>query len=165
MKNKALLDIYSDYLISAFGQTTGTGLAGLLGNSVSHNRIQRLLAQERLGSAAWWQVVKPYERQIEQVNGVITIDDNLAEKPSTEEHDIIGWHFDHRQNRHVKGINFMTCLYHARGYSLPVGFTIVAKTEFYIDKKDGKQKRRSPIGKNEHYRDLLRHANVPSNMS
>src|SRR2546430_13629494 len=52
----------------------------------------------------------------------------------------------------------MTCLYHAGGYSLPVGFTIVAKTEFYSDKKDGKQKRRSPIGKNEHYRDLLRHA-------
>src|SRR5439155_22543988 len=66
MKNKELLDIYSDYLISAFGQTTGTRLAGLLGNSVSHDRIQRLLAQERLGAAELWQVVKPYVRQIEQ---------------------------------------------------------------------------------------------------
>jgi len=158
MKNKELLDIYSDYLISAFGQTTGTGLAGLLGNSVSHDRIQRLLAQERLGSAELWQVVKPYVRQIEQANGVIIIDDSIAEKPYTDENDIICWHFDHSQNRSVKGINFMTCLYHAGGYSLPVGFTIVAKTEFYLDKKDGKQKRRSPIGKNEHYRDLLRHA-------
>ncbi len=158
MKNKELLDIYSDYLMSAFGQTTGTGLAGLLGNSVSHDRIQRLLAQERLGSAELWQVVKPYVRQIEQVNGVIIIDDSIAEKPYTDENDIICWHFDHSQNRSMKGINFMTCLYHAGGYSLPVGFTIVAKTEFYLDKKDGKQKRRSPIGKNEHYRDLLRHA-------
>jgi DDE superfamily endonuclease len=158
MKNKELLDIYSDYLISAFGQTTGTGLAGLLGNSVSHDRIQRLLAQERLGSAELWQVVKPYVRQIEQANGVIIIDDSIAEKPYTDENDIICWHFDHSQNRSVKGINFMTCLYHAGGYFLPVGFTIVAKTEFYLDKKDGKQKRRSPIGKNEHYRDLLRHA-------
>ena len=49
MKNKELLDIYGDYLMGAFGQTTGTGLAGLLGNSFSHDRIQRLLAQEWLG--------------------------------------------------------------------------------------------------------------------
>ena len=62
MKNKEWLDIYSDYLMSAFGQTTRTGLAGLLGNSVSHDRIQRLLAQERLGSAELGQVVKPYVR-------------------------------------------------------------------------------------------------------
>ena len=39
MKNKELLDIYSDYLISAFSQTTGTGLAGLMGGSVSHDQI------------------------------------------------------------------------------------------------------------------------------
>jgi len=37
MKNKELLDLYSDYLISAFGQTTGTGLAGLLNGSVGHD--------------------------------------------------------------------------------------------------------------------------------
>lgn len=158
MKNKALLDIYSDYLISAFGQTTGTGLAGLLGGSISHDQIQRLLSQERLGSAELWQVVKPYVRDIQQEDGVIIIDDSIAEKPYTDENDIICWHYDHSQDRNVKGINFMTCLYHAGGYSLPVGFTIVAKTEYYLDKKDGKQKRRSPTGKNEHYRDLLRHA-------
>jgi hypothetical protein len=46
-------------------------------------------------------------------------------------------------------------LYHASGYSLPVGFSIVAKTEYYIDKKDGKQKRRSSVSKNEIYRALL----------
>lgn len=38
LKKQELLDIDSDYLISAFGQTTGTGLAGLLGNSVSHDQ-------------------------------------------------------------------------------------------------------------------------------
>jgi hypothetical protein len=100
----------------------------------------------------------PYLQQIEREDGVIIIDDSVAEKPYTDENDIICWPFDHSQNRRVKGINFMTCLYHAGGYSLPVRFTIVAKTEFYVNKKDGKQKRRSPIGKNEHYRDLLTHA-------
>ncbi|MHB8629757.1 MAG: IS701 family transposase, partial [Aggregatilineales bacterium] len=42
MKNKEQLDIYSDYLISAFGQTTGTGMAELLGGTISHDQVQRL---------------------------------------------------------------------------------------------------------------------------
>ena len=164
MKNKELLDIYSDYLISAFGQTTGTGLAGLIGGSVSHDQLQRLLSKERLGSAELWQIVKPYVRQIQQDDGVIIIDDSIAEKPYTDENDIICWHYDHSQNRSVKGINFVTSLYHADGYSLPVGFSIVAKTEHYLDKKDGKQKRRSSVSKNEHYRVLLtaaQHNQIP----
>ena len=155
MKNKELLDIYSDYLISAFGQTTGTGLAGLLEGSISHDQIQRLLSRERFGSAELWQLVKPYVRQIQREDGVIIIDDSIAEKPYTDENEIICWHYDHSQDRSVKGINFVTCLYHANGYSLPVGFNIVAKTEYYVDKKDGKQKRGSPVSKNQYYRELL----------
>jgi len=158
MKNKELLDIYSDYLISAFGQTTGTGLAELLGGSVSHDQIQRMLSKEIFSAADLWQIVKPYVRQIQREDGVIIIDDSIAEKPYTDENEIICWHYDHSQNRSVKGINFMTCLYHAGGYSLPVGFSIVSKTEYYVDKKDGKQKRRSPISKNEYYRQLLTNA-------
>ena len=158
MKNKELLNIYSEYLISAFGQTTGTGLAGVLEGNVSHDQIQRLLAKERFGSAELWQVVKPYVRPIQQEEGVIIIDDSIAEKPYTDENDIICWHYDHSQDRSVKGVNFVTCLYHAQGYSLPVGFSIVAKTEYYVDKKDSKQKRRSPVSKNEYYRALLTNA-------
>jgi len=133
MKNSELLDIYSDYLISAFGQTTATGLAGLLGGSVSHDQIQRLLAQAPSRGADLWQIVKPYVRQIQQDDGVLIIDDSIAEKPYTDENDINCWHYDHSQDRSVKGINFVTCLYHASGYSLPVGFSLVAKTEYYID--------------------------------
>lgn len=154
-RNSELLDIYSEYLMSAFGQTRGTGLAGLMGGSVSHDQIQRLLSRERLGSAELWQIVKRYVRQIQQEEGVIVIDDSIAEKPYPDENDIICWHYDHSQDRSVKGINFVTSLYHAGGYSRPVGFSIVAKTEYYVDKKDGKQKRRSPISKNQYYRELL----------
>ena len=164
MKNQELLDIYSDYLISAFGQTTGTGLAELLGGSVSHDQIQRLLSQEEMSAADLWQIVKPYVRQIQQDDGIIIIDDSIAEKPYTDENEIICWHYDHSQDRSIKGINFVTCLYHASGYSLPVGFSIVAKTEYYVDKKEGTQKRRSPISKNEYYRQLLtntKHNQIP----
>jgi hypothetical protein len=39
-----------------------------------------------------------------------------------------------------------------------VGFTLIAKTERYVDKKDGKTKRRSPVSKNAHARQMLQHA-------
>ena len=86
------------------------------------------------------------------------VDDSISEKPYTDENDIVCWHYDHAQDRLVKGINFMTVLYHHAGVSLPVNFTLVAKTEHYLDKKDGKQKRRCPIGKNEYYRQMTQQA-------
>jgi hypothetical protein len=46
MKDGKLLDLYSDYLISPFGQTTATGLSMLLNGEVSHDQVQRSLAGE-----------------------------------------------------------------------------------------------------------------------
>lgn len=160
MNNKELLDLYTDYLISAFGQTTGTGLSALLGGSVSHDRIQRFLAQREFTSADLWQLVKPHVRAVEHPDGCIIVDDSISEKPYTDENDIVAWHYDHAQDRMVKGINFLSALYHvpALAVSLPVGFRLVAKTEQYVDPNSGKIKRRSPISKHEHYQALLRQA-------
>ena len=85
------------------------------------------------------------------------MDDSIAEKPYTDENDIVCWHSDHTQGRSVKGINFLTRLYHCAGVSLPVGVTLIAKTEHYVDPKDGKDKRRSPVGQNEYYRQTPHH--------
>jgi DDE superfamily endonuclease len=158
MDNKELLDLYSDYLISSFGATTGTGMAELLGGRISHDRIQRFLSKQDFSAGDLWQLVKPHVRAIQQGDGVVIVDDSIAEKPYTDENDIICWHYDHAHDRQVKGINFLTVLYHVAGVSLPVGFRVVAKTEQYIDKKNGKNKRRSPISKNDHYQALLRQA-------
>ena len=158
MKDDKLLDLYSDYLISAFGQTTATGLASLLNGEISHDQVQRSLAEAEPSSADLWRTAKPHVRKIEGKEGVMIVDDSIAEKPYTDENDIICWHYDHSQQRTVKGINFVTCLYHNRGVSLPVGFELVRKTKRYIDPKDGKEKRRAEKTKNEMYRDLLHQA-------
>jgi hypothetical protein len=160
MTDNELLELYSDYLISAFGQTTATGLSALLDGQVSHDRVQRFLAGTKRTSADLWQIVKPHVRAIERLDGVLVLDDSIAEKPSTDENDIICWHYDHTQGRSVKGINFLTALYHVQGISLPVGVTLIAKTEHYVDKKDGKSKRRSPVGKNEYFRTLVQQAAI-----
>jgi DDE superfamily endonuclease len=158
MDDKELLDVYSDYLISAFGQTTGTGLSELLSGAVSHDRIQRFLSRNEFTSGDLWQIVKPHVRVIQREDGVMIVDDSIAEKPYTDENDIICWHYDHAQARQVKGINFLSAVYHVQDITLPVGFRLVAKTEYYVDQKDGKTKRRSPVSKNDHYQALLRQA-------
>jgi hypothetical protein len=158
MKNSKLLDLYSDYLISAFGQTTATGLSSLLNGEISHDQVQRSLAGEEQTSSDLWRIVKPHVRKLESEEGVAIVDDSIAEKPYTDENEIICWHYDHAQQRTVKGINFVTCLYHNQGISLPVGFELVRKTHRYTDPKDGKEKRRADKTKNEMYRDLLQQA-------
>lgn len=158
MKDKKLLDLYSDYLISSFGQTTATGLSALLNHEISHDAVQRFLSIDKQTAADLWRIVKPHVRNIENQEGVLIIDDSIAEKPYTDVNDIVCWHYDHTQGRTIKGINFVTCLYHSQGISLPVGFELVVKTEIYMDPKDGKEKRRSKRTKNEMYRDLVRQA-------
>jgi hypothetical protein len=153
-----LLDLYSDYLISSFGQTTATGLASLLKGGLSHDQVTRYLASKARTSADLWKIAKPLVRRIQSDQAAMIVDDSISEKPYTDENDIVCWHYDHSHQRTVKGINFLTVLYHSQGVSLPVGFALIAKTEHYVDKKDGKEKRRSPTSKNEHYRALLEQA-------
>jgi len=158
MKNDKMLDLYSDYLISAFGQTTTTGLSACSNSEFSHGSVQRFLAEERKTSADLWRTVKPYVHEIESEDGVIIVDDSICEKPYTDENEIVCWHYDHSQQPHVRGINFVTCLYHNTSISLLVGYEVIAKTEHYTDPKDGKAKRRSPKTKNEYYRAITQQA-------
>jgi hypothetical protein len=153
--NKKLLDLYSDYLISSFGQTTATGLSKLMDGAISHDQLSRMLSSPRMTSKDWWRMVKPEVRKIEQPDGVIIIDDSIEEKAYTDENEIICWHYDHTKGRNVKGINFLTTLYYAQEVALPVAFEIVSKTEKYTEEKTGKEKRRSKTTKNEHYRNML----------
>lgn len=156
MNDKELLDIYTDYLISSFGLTTGTGLSGLLDGAVSHDRLQRFLSSPAKSGKDLWRVVKPYVRQVQRDEGVIIVDDSISEKPYTDENEIVCWHYDHTKGQTIKGINFITALYHVNGVSLPVNYHLVEKTETFLDKKTGKQKRRAAITKNEVYRQMLK---------
>jgi len=158
MLDSDLLDLYSDYLISSFGLTTATGLATLLAGSVSHDQVTRFLSEPAATSAELWQRVKPHVRSLQGEDGVLIIDDSIAEKPYTDENELICWHYDHIQGCNVKGINFVSALYHRHNISLPVGFELVTKTEWYTDPKTQEPKRRSVLSKNDLYHSLARQA-------
>ena len=111
MMNRELLELYSDYLLSAFSHTTATGLSAMTSGAVSHDRITRFLASEEFGSAALWRLVKPMVPQLEdesEQSGVLIIDDTIEEKPYTDESELICWHYDHSQGRSVKGVNLIS---------------------------------------------------------
>ncbi len=145
---KQMLDIYSDYLIASFSQTSATGLSNLVNGEISHDQVTRFLSQEKKTAKDLWLIAKPLVKKIQSPQGVLIIDDSIEEKPYTDENDIICWHYDHSKQQNVKGINFVSCLYQNKAISLPIGFEIVSKTEKYIDQKTQKEKRRSTKTKN-----------------
>lgn len=162
MKHPELMDIYSDYLISSFGLVTATGLSQMLDNGYSHDQISRFLSQRKFTQQDYWKMVKKIIRKVESLHdGILGIDDTIEEKPHSTENDIICWHWDHSKNCNVKGINilnfvFTRSLEDGQDISIPVAYELVEKTEQYLDTKDNKMKRRSPISKNEMLRNRLR---------
>lgn len=160
--NKDLLELYSDYLLSAFSHTTATGLSAMTNGEVSHDKITRFLSEKDLDSPALWRLVKPLIRSLEkeaaqhQREGVLIIDDTIEEKPYTDESELVCWHYDHSKGRNVKGVNLMSALYQVGEMSVPVAFELVKKTEWAFNEKKGGWQRKSPLSKNELYREMLK---------
>lgn len=160
MKNPQLLDLYSDYCLTSFMAITATGLSQLLDEGYSHDQISRFLQQGTFDQKDFWRLTKRLVRKIESESGVISIDDTISEKPHSTENEIVCYHWDHSEGRAVKGINILNFAYHAtladgQEVTLPVAFEVVHKTEQWLDKKDGKVKRRSAVTKNELVRQRL----------
>lgn len=153
--DKTLFDLYTDYLLCSFGPVTATGLSQLVDGAVSHDQVTRLLAGEAQRSVHLWQRVKRFVRQVEQDDGVLIVDDTVAEKPYSDENELIAWHWDNAKERQVKGINLLTAFYQVGRVGIPVAFDLVTKTETYREPKTGKEKRRSALSKNARFRTLL----------
>ncbi len=154
--DKQMLDIYSDYLISSFSYTTATGLSDALEGAISHDKITRFLSADDYDSKQLWKLVKPAIRKIESDDGIFIVDDTIEEKQYTDENDLITWHYDHTFGRNVKGVNIISLLYHNQDITLPASFQPIQKTEKYIDKKTGKERRRSKKTKNEYFREMAK---------
>jgi hypothetical protein len=154
--NRDLLELYSDYLISAFGHTTATGLSKMTQGEVSHDRVTRFLSEEELNSPKLWRLVKPLVREFEdEASGVLIIDDTIEEKPYTDESELVCWHYDHSKSRNVKGMNLLSTLYQLGEVSIPVAFELVKKPEWVFNKKKNRWQRKSLKTKNELYRKML----------
>jgi len=160
MRREEILDLYSDYLMCSTGQTTATGLSNVLDGEISHDKVTRFLSDETFDGKTLWKKVKRLVRTFEEEQACLIFDDTIIEKPFMDENEIISWHFDHKENKPVKGINLLTAFYHCEKAGntirLPIDFRIIEKTEEYIDEKTGEKKRRSPITKNEMMQEMIK---------
>jgi hypothetical protein len=149
------LELYNDYLISSFGQTTATGLSAVLDGVVSHDHVSRFLSARDYTSKDLWTEVKSTVRRVERVDGYLIFDDTIQKKEYTDENEIICWHFDHCSGRSVRGINLLNALYYSGEVSIPVAFEIVRKPVVFSDLATRQEKRISLVTKNEQMRSMI----------
>ena len=149
------LDLYTDYLLSSFGQASATGLSNLLDNTIKHDSFTRLLTESTFDSKYLWLSVKSLIRVHQNTDACMIFDDCIIEKQYTDENDLICWHWDHSKGRNIKGINILSAFYHTQKEGetqplrVPVAVEAIKKTIRFCTIKTKKEKRASPVTKNE----------------
>ena len=149
------LDLYPDYLLSSTGPTTATGLSRLLEGALSHNYVTRWLSQATYGPADIWRQAKPLIRQAEARRptgefAMLIVDDSVLKKAHTDANELICTHWDHRQQRYVKGLNFVSLLYQTGELTLPMAVELVRETMPVYQPKTQQTSYQSPFAKNEY---------------
>ncbi len=158
------MDLYTDYLLSSFGQVTATGLSNLLDGSISPDKITRMFSGKEYSSKELWQEVKSDVRRHESQEACLIFDDTIISKPYRDENEIICWHWNHSKSLHENGINLLTAFYHIQSQDslepldIAIAFECVKKTDCFCDIKTRKEKRQSAASKNELMRSMLQQA-------
>jgi len=73
----------------------------------------------------------------------------IAEKPYSDENDIIAWHYDHCKGAAVKGVNLLTAMVRYGDVRLPIAYEVIEKTIHYTDLATKKERRKSSLTKND----------------
>ena len=107
-----------------------------------------------------WRQAKPLIRQAEAQRkaeefAVLIVDDSILKKAHTDDNELIYTHYDHSQQRFVKGLNFVTLLYQAGEVALPIAAELVAKTVPVYQAKTQQTSYQSAFTKNEYVQQML----------
>ena len=127
----------------------------MLDDALSHDTVTRLLSTNEFSARDLWLSVNRSVREHETPDACLIFDDAIVHKPHTDENQLVAWHFDHTENRAVKGINLLTAFYHAQlpDQELPLRVSVrdqaVNKEMRFCDVQTRKEKRQSSVAKNE----------------
>lgn len=109
---KSLLDLHTDYLTSAFCQTTVTAPSLLPGGEISHGHVTSLLASPAKTGADLLRVVEPLAWQIESRDGVSIPNDGVEENPPhADDNELVCRRLGHAKELAAKGVNFLIAFY------------------------------------------------------
>jgi hypothetical protein len=157
MNVENLAGIYHESLMIGQGQITCTALSSLTDGAISHDKFSRLLSSGIMNEKYLWKAAKPLCHEIRSKDAVLIVDESIEAKPYTDENDLICWHYDHASGKNVKGVAMLTGLYHSDGISVPATVEFITKPIKTVNEK-GNQVRKSHIGKNELFRNIVGHA-------
>lgn len=102
-------------------------------------------------------MIRPAEAQRKAEEfAVLIIDDSILEKAHPDANELIGTHYDPRQQRFSKGLNFVTLLYQAGDIALPIAAELVAKTVPVYNAKTQQTSYQSAFPKKEYLQQMLR---------
>ena len=134
---------YVEYLISTPVNYTCSNLADHLDN-VSHDVVTDYLRQERLTARHLWELTQPLIK--DEPEAYLIIDDSVQNKQYSQSIELVKRQYSGAEGGLVRGIGIVNLLHtDGKGQFYPIDFRIYAK------KHDGKTK-------NDHFREMLRHA-------
>ena len=125
--NKPMIDLYTDFLLTSTKQTSATRLSTILDGTISHDKITRELSSQALNHDDFWKIIKPTIRQVEEDTASIALDDFLLEKPDSQENSTIGFYYDHKTGKTIKGTNVVDAAYITSKARIPLDFEVVLK--------------------------------------
>ena len=108
-----------------------------------------------------WRHAKPLIRPAEAQRpatdfAVLVVDDSILEKAHNDTSELIFTPWDHRQQRYVRGLNFVSLLYQTDALSMPIGVKLVRKPLPVYHTKNQLTTYQSPVTKNEYLQQMLR---------
>ena len=87
---------------------------------------------------------------------MLIVDDSVLEKAHTDANGLICTHWNHRQQRYVKGLNFVSLRYQAGELALSIAVELVRKTGPVNQPKTQQTSYQRPFTKNEYLQQQLR---------
>ncbi len=124
-------DLYIDYLLVSTGFTTVAGLSSFNEETVSHDRTTQISKGELFNSAYLRKASGSLPGRDETDDKCLSIDDSIPEKPYADENKLICRHWNHVENRSVKGADFITAFYRHRRGNVPLATVFALKSKIY----------------------------------
>lgn len=126
-----------DYLLSTSRHISATDLSEVLQGGYSHDQISRMLYNGAINDKTLYRKGKRLIQAKGGLRGVVTlsIDDSIQEKSYSAVNGLVAYHWDHTENRAVKGINFVSALLGDDEASAPLSLQVVEKQPAGVDEK------------------------------
>lgn len=162
-----LVDLYSDYLLCSQvyvqGQVSCTVLSSILEGKISHDKFTRMLHSGVVSSWYMWLTDMPLCKLVESDDVVLILHNSVEAKPFSHCNSLISFHFDHTVGKRIKGLNYLSALYHSNKTNLPVGIEFIFKDKGCEQMMNTRYKKRWKV--EEYHKSLKSNCSFPKSLT